>query len=64
LIEKPWFAIKNINILITLGNMNPENKEIECTNANNNIENRFPNHGFFYLWINIMKSLHMRMKKK
>jgi len=26
-------------------------KGLECTNANNNIESRFPNHGFFYqLW--------------
>jgi len=39
-------SIQNTNILITLGNTIPENKGLECTNCNNNIESRFPNQGF------------------
>jgi len=38
--------IQNCDVLITLGNMSAENKEIECTIAYNNIENMFPNHVF------------------
>jgi len=39
-------SIQNTNILITLGNVIPENKGLECTHANNNIESRFLNNGF------------------
>jgi len=42
-------SIQNANILITLGSTISENKGLvqdECTNANNNIESRFPNLGF------------------
>jgi len=28
-----------------------ENKEFECTIANNNIESRFSNHVFYQLWL-------------
>jgi len=39
---EPNFIQKRI-----LGNTSAENKGLECTTANNNIENRFPNHVFF-----------------
>jgi len=53
---KPWFGnfaniksfIQNTNSFITLGNKIPENKGVECANANNNIKSRFPKHGFSY----------------
>jgi len=34
-------------ILITLGNTSAKSKGPECTIAYNNIERRFPNHGFY-----------------
>jgi len=42
-------SIQNTNTLITLGNKILENKGLECTDANNNIESRFPNHDKFLL---------------
>jgi len=39
--------------------MSAENKGLECTIADNNIENSFPNYVFLYqLWLNQLYKVH------